>query len=145
MVTIRSLALTSLMSARNNVVFPDPVPPAITMLRLALTAAAKKSSSVSSNNPRKRNSFNVDISKRCLRITRLGRAETSIVANNLEPSGSCRLSSGVAASNRLSVRPIRVAARRINSINSSSVSTTGATISRVPLRNFTQAGAQPRT
>ena len=53
MVTIRSLALTSLMSARNNVVFPDPVPPAITMLRLALTAAAKKSSSVSSNNPRK--------------------------------------------------------------------------------------------
>ncbi len=115
------------------------------MLRLALTAAAKKFWRVSSNNPRNRNSFNDEISKRCLRITRLGRADTSIVANSLEPSGNCKLSSGVAASNRLSVRPIRAAARRINSINSSSESTTGATFSRVPLRSFTHTGAQPRT
>ena len=115
------------------------------MFRLALTAAAKKFWSVSSNNPRNRNSFRDEISNRCLRITRLGRADTSIVAKSLEPSGNCRFSSGVAASNRLSVRPIRVAARRINSINSSSVSTTGATFRRVPLRSFTHTGAQPLT
>ena len=133
------------MSARNNVVLPDPVPPAITMLRLALTAAAKKSWSVSSKSPRSRNWFNDEISKRCLRITRLGRADTSIVANSREPSGSCRLSSGVAASNRLSVRPIREAARRMSSINSSSESTTGETFSRSPFRSFTHTGAQPRT
>ena len=143
--TIRSVGGTSLIKARSKVVLPEPVPPAITKFRLARTAAARKSCNSSVSRPRNCNSPRLEISKRCRRIIKLGRSETSIVAKSREPSGNCIFSSGVPASNLRSWRERRVAARRTSSINSSSVSTIGSRVSRTPLRSFTHTDELPRT
>ena len=62
-----------------------------------------------------------------------GRPETSRIACNREPSGSCRFNSGSAASKRRSVRPIRAAAKRTISTSSASSSATGSTSTRRPV------------
>ena len=64
MVTIRSVAGTSLSRARNSVVLPDPVPPAITTLRLARTIAASSDCTPWSYTSRVRSSSSDDSSKR---------------------------------------------------------------------------------
>ncbi len=60
MVTSRSDGATSLSRARSRVVLPVPVPPAMTMLRRALTAAARNSRNARSTRPRSWSSSSVD-------------------------------------------------------------------------------------
>ncbi len=143
-VTILCSGGTSLINARRSVVFPDPVPPEITIFRRAATAATKNWRSGSSSIPRATNSSRLESSKRCRRMTRLGRRETSITAKSREPSAICRFSSGLPASNRRSELPVRAAIRRINSTSALSESTIGPRRSLRPSRSRTHTESHPR-
>ena len=110
MVTIRSSSGMKLEMTLSRVVFPDPVPPEMTMLRRPSTQAARKSRTSSVNVPKVIRSRSVKGSAENLRMVSIepSRATGGTTALTRDPSGSRASTSGLPSSTR---RPIRATMR----------------------------------